>query len=163
MIPITISQRIKKKAIKLIQRHGTNDVFEICDTHNISILYDDLGTIDGFLQFHENHYLIHINRETSSKEIVIAHELGHFFLHKHLNSFIFSKCSIVLESKLEHQANIFATELTLPDELIFSQLPYIQNHTMEQMAAYFNIPLFILEYKIKNLNSFSESSMLVHT
>ncbi|MFP3398794.1 ImmA/IrrE family metallo-endopeptidase, partial [Brevibacterium sp. SIMBA_078] len=74
----------------------------------------------GFLQFYEeeNHYLIHVNEKFNYEKLVIAHELGHFFLHKNVNTFKLANCSSVLENKLEHQADVFASEILLTDEML---------------------------------------------
>ncbi|MGB9941680.1 ImmA/IrrE family metallo-endopeptidase, partial [Bacillus subtilis] len=73
---------------------------------NISVLYSNLGKVNGFLQYYEeeDHYLIHVNISRKNKFYIIAHEIGHYFLHKNLNTFKLSNCSVILKDKLEQQA-----------------------------------------------------------
>ncbi|CAF1832590.1 ImmA/IrrE family metallo-endopeptidase [Bacillus subtilis] len=154
MILIYTSKNIKHKAERVIQEHGTNDVCEICDNLNISILKSNLGRIKGFLQYYKkhHHYLIQVNQKYHNAKIIIAHELGHYFLHKNLNTFKMENCSLVLGEKLEHQANIFATELLLPDYVLANETTQLQNWSLDQIASFFQIPLFIVEHKIKHMN-----------
>lgn len=155
MILIYTSKNIKHKAERVIQEHGTNDVYEICDNLNITILKSNLGRIKGFLQYYkkQHHYLIQVNQSFQKfSKIIIAHELGHYFLHKNLNTFKMENCSLVLGEKLEHQANTFATELLLPDYVLANETSQLQNWSLDQIASFFQIPLFIVEHKIKHMN-----------
>ncbi|WP_156735312.1 ImmA/IrrE family metallo-endopeptidase [Bacillus velezensis] len=158
MILIYTSKNIKHKAERVIQEHGTNDVYEICDNLNITILKSNLGSIKGFLQYYkkQHHYLIQVNQKCQKfTKIIIAHELGHYFLHKNLNTFKMENCSLVLGEKLEYQANIFATELLLPDHALTHEKSNLQNWSLNQIASFFQLPLFVVEHKVKNLNLLS--------
>ncbi|MBD5024233.1 metallopeptidase ImmA, partial [Xanthomonas citri pv. citri] len=79
----------------------------------------------GLLQHDKatDQYLIHINENLQHQQFVIAHELGHYFLHKRLNTFKVVNCSKVLKDKLEHQASLFASELILTDKMLNEALP----------------------------------------
>ncbi|MGE9755244.1 ImmA/IrrE family metallo-endopeptidase [Bacillus inaquosorum] len=108
---------------------------EICDNLNITILKSNLGRIKGFLQYYkkQHHYLIQVNQKCQKfTKIIIAHELGHYFLYKNLITFKMENCSLVLGEKLEHQANIFATELLLPDHVLYQESPRIQGWTSHE-------------------------------
>ncbi|MGG4172743.1 ImmA/IrrE family metallo-endopeptidase [Bacillus safensis] len=154
---IYTDKRIKHKAQHLLKEHNGNDIYKICQTLNIPILKNDLGTVRGCLQYHENTdtYLIHINSNYEWGKFGIAHELGHFFLHKDLNSFKLRNCSIELENKLEDQANLFAAELLLPDNLINTS-PYPLNQWGIQQIAFLNdLPQFVVEQKVAQLKLFN--------
>ncbi|WP_326977691.1 ImmA/IrrE family metallo-endopeptidase [Bacillus inaquosorum] len=122
---------------------------------NISVLYSHLGKVNGFLQYYEeeDHYLIHVNISRENKSYIIAHEIGHYFLHKNLNTFKLSNCSVILKDKLEQQANIFATELILTDKMLLDALPIIRDLTTENVASYFKVPLFVAEQKISQFRN----------
>lgn len=149
---------IKHKVQQIVKSHETNDPFIICKKFNISILYSSLGKVDGFLQYYEeeDHYLIHVNNSCKNKSYIIAHETGHYFLHKNLNAFKLSNCSVLLKDKLEQQANIFATELILTDKMLLDALPIIRNLTKENVASYFKVPLFVAEQKISLFRNTTE-------
>ncbi|MFP3421552.1 ImmA/IrrE family metallo-endopeptidase [Bacillus sp. SIMBA_161] len=159
MIFIYTTKNIKHKAESVIESFKTNDIYEICKKLKIIITKSNLGRVRGFLQFYEeeNHYLIHVNEKFNYEKLVIAHELGHFFLHKNVNTFKLANCSSVLENKLEHQADVFASEILLTDEMLTNALPEIENMTHIQIASFFQLPLFVIEYKVEQLRLLSRT------
>lgn len=68
---------------RLIKKYKTNDPFEIADMLNISIFYEELGTINGYYNKPLRMKQIHINVALSEnmKKFTCAHELGHALLH----------------------------------------------------------------------------------
>ncbi|MDA1478049.1 ImmA/IrrE family metallo-endopeptidase [Bacillus changyiensis] len=161
MILIYPSLNIKHKAESIIKEYKTNDVYEICANLKIIILEEDLGCIKGFLQYYEeeNEYIIHVNKQSKHPEIIIAHELGHFILHKNLNIFKLEKCSLVFGSKLENQANIFASEILITDKMLIDELPRINDWTHKQIASFFKVPLFVIEYKFFRKKLLSQNTL----
>ena len=93
----------------LIERFGTNDVFEIVLKSNVKIVYDDwYPTTIGEFDKKTNTICINNRAVKESKnaieleKIIIAHELGHFFA-----------AEFDLENLSEEQfAREFAKELT---------------------------------------------------
>ncbi|UYO36455.1 ImmA/IrrE family metallo-endopeptidase [Bacillus zhangzhouensis] len=159
MITIYTDKRIKHKVQHLIKEHNSNDIYNICQSLNIPILKNDLGTVRGCLQYHENTdtYLIHINSNYEWEKFGIAHELGHYYLHKDLNSFKLQNCSIELEKKFEDQANIFAAELLLPDNLLNTSTYHLNKWKIQQIAFINDLPEFIVEQKAVQLRMFSQA------
>jgi len=162
VIRIYTTKNIKHKVESVINDFRTNDIHEICEKLGITILRHNLGRVKGFLQYYENadHYLIHVNENFYCEKLVIAHELGHFFLHKNVNTFKIANCSVVLENKLEHQANVFASEILLTDKMLTDALPEIENMTHRQIASFFQLPLFVIEYKVSQLRLLSRTREL---
>ncbi|WOC56951.1 ImmA/IrrE family metallo-endopeptidase [Bacillus halotolerans] len=128
-------------------------MYEICEQLNIIITKNNLGQAEGLLQHlkEEKRYIIHTNENLTHQTFIVAHELGHYFLHKNLNTFKMANCSVVLKDKLEHQANIFASELLLPDKLLKEHLFEIQNLTINQLASFFNLPTHVIQHKHSQL------------
>ncbi|AZV49375.1 ImmA/IrrE family metallo-endopeptidase [Bacillus halotolerans] len=153
MIPIYTSKNIKHKVQSILLSYGTNDVYEICEQLNIIITKNNLGQAEGLLQHlkEEKRYIIHTNENLTHQTFIVAHELGLYFLHKNLNTFKMANCSVVLKDKLEHQANIFASELLLPDKLLKEHLFEIQNLTINQLASFFNLPTHVIQHKHSQL------------
>lgn len=146
----TIHSKIKNYVEKLTQFYSTNDPKKIADYLGIIILQSDLGSIDGFLQLYNHKYIIHLNNKIefeTQQEKVIAHELGHYFLHKHFNVFNTNTHSLSFESSLENEANIFSCELLLNDDMIRNELIYIESMTISEIAAYFNLDEEIIQFK----------------
>ncbi|AMQ72492.1 hypothetical protein BAMY6614_03685 [Bacillus amyloliquefaciens UMAF6614] len=153
---------MKHKAESVIHDHGTNDVYKICDDLKIIILDGNLGRINGFLQYYkkEDKYLIHVNKNSVYPKIIVAHELGHYFLHKCLNTFQMENCSLILENKLEYQADIFASELLLPDYILSKELITYHNQSLIQIASAVKLPLSIVKVKFKQMNLLSTEKAL---
>ncbi|MEG2937133.1 MAG: ImmA/IrrE family metallo-endopeptidase [Vagococcus sp.] len=137
-----IDRSIKEEASRIVDFYNTNDPVAIAEYLGILVLKSDLGSVSGFLQYYSNHYVIHINENIENERAldrVIAHELGHYFLHKNLNIFKMSLSTIAFTGKIEREADIFACELLLPDKILNEEAPYIENMNYKELAVYFNI------------------------
>lgn len=62
--------------------------------------------------------------------LVMAHELGHAVLHRKDNCYFIRNKTMLLNSKIEIEANKFAMELLIPDEFLEEN----RNFTVEQIA-----------------------------
>lgn len=138
---------IKKTVQKLIQEHQTNDPYEIAKgIENLYVyewpLHPD---VKGFYQNDPPYRLIYINCSLPHylKRAVCAHELGHAFLHPTINSLTIRGYTFFSKDKFEHQANLFAVELLLCDN-IWSRYP---TFTLAQIAAAEQVPLEFVELK----------------
>lgn len=71
--------------------------------------------------FLKNHRYIFLNQELPDNErtMVMAHELGHAVLHRKQNCYFIRNKTLLLTSKTEKEANRFAAELLVPDDLIY--------------------------------------------
>ena len=82
------------------------------------------------------------------RDILIAHELGHFALHKDIAMMKGFQELEVLEKRdsepLETEANLFAAELLLPDEDV---LACLEEHTFFETAALLHVPAALLDFK----------------
>ncbi len=146
---LDIYLRIKKKVHDIIKHYSTNDPKSIADLLGIITLKSDLGSVEGFLQEYTHNYIIHLNtsiEEKTKQDRILAHELGHYFLHRHLNIFKLSSHSLVFESSLEHEADIFSCELLLNDQMLKEEFNYIQGKNLAELAAFFNV-----DYEVVNM------------
>ncbi|EPH99687.1 putative toxin-antitoxin system, toxin component [Enterococcus faecalis 13-SD-W-01] len=142
--------KIKEKVHNIINFYSTNDPKTIADFLGIIILHSDLGSVEGFLQTYSNKYIIHVNiaiEDERKKDRIIAHELGHYFLHRHLNVFNVSTHTLSLEYSLEYEANIFSCELLLNDKTLEEELTYIQGMNIFELSAFFNLDYEIVKMK----------------
>lgn len=111
---------IKAIVEKLIHEHGTNDPFAIADNLNIIILRPDMHNVLGFFSKYNRSKFIHLNNNIpeSLKRFVCAHELGHAVLHPDANTPFLKRCTLLSTSRIERQANTFAVECLMTDNLL---------------------------------------------
>lgn len=150
---------IKTQVQKLIRKCKTNDPFEIVKSYKtITVVsYSLPEEVKGFYQYYKRNRLIYINCDLPRyiQRIVCAHELGHALLHPKINSFTIKGHSFLSIDKYERQANLFAAELLLSDEVIFQY----EGFTLEQMAAAESIHPELVKLKLEAMkNSFRSHS-----
>lgn len=110
----------KSAAAQLIRACGTNDPFEIATQKNILVLFESLGEILGYFSSYKRISAIHINRDCADtvQRFICAHELGHRMLHPKTNVPFLRRNTLASIDKIEREANQFAVELLIPDELL---------------------------------------------
>lgn len=132
----------------LIEMYQTNNPFQLCDYLNIKIIRSNLGSeIKGFFQRTSNGYeIIHINSELNDNEskYICAHELGHAIMHIDLSLQFFIENPLQIKNKYEIQADKFAAELLIPDNLEPCEL---EGMTAKELGCYFGVPKELVEYK----------------
>lgn len=111
---------IRKIVKNLIKQYGTNDPFELADALGIWVYVINLGKIKGHYLHHENKKVFFINESLSKTEMLfcIAHELGHAVLHTTNNIYFNSSNTFFNHSKHEIEADRFAAELLISDDLL---------------------------------------------
>lgn len=115
-----MDDRIHRLVAYFAKKYETRNPFEIAD--NLGILYQ-IGNIgcSGCYMFLKNHRYIFLNQDLSENEmkLVMSHELGHAIMHRKENCYFIKNKTLLLNSKNEIEANAFAAELLIPDELIY--------------------------------------------
>ena len=115
---------IKEIYTSLVNTYGTNDPLKIIKRLGIIVQFTDLGENKGLyhtLEIEDNIYhCIHINNQLSSKEqkYTLAHELGHFILHKGSNVHFLRRVTSTPLSRQEIEADLFASYFIVSDEEI---------------------------------------------
>jgi Zn-dependent peptidase ImmA (M78 family) len=111
---------IKEIVRQLIKKHKSNDPFQIAKEKNIVILFAELGNTLGFYSSYKRVQFIHLNNQLDEmmQRFVCAHELGHAVLHPKSNTPFLRANTLFSVEKLEVEANTFAVELLLPDDVI---------------------------------------------
>ncbi|HDX9609143.1 TPA: ImmA/IrrE family metallo-endopeptidase [Bacillus toyonensis] len=111
---------IKEYALKIAEKHATTNPFEIARRKNIIVLFEDLGNTLGFYNTYKRFKFIHINNQIDgiTQRFVCAHELGHAVLHPKANTPFLRNQTFFSVDRLEIEANTFAVELLLTDEMV---------------------------------------------
>lgn len=109
---------IRLKVLDLIIKCGTKNPFKLAKKLNIEIIIEDLGEVRGLFKRVLRRKFIFINSKLNEfdKILVCAHELGHAILHSSSNyQFLIDNTSLLKRSRLEDEANLFASYLIFPD------------------------------------------------
>lgn len=127
---------IKAAVKQLMKKHNTNNPYELAKFLNIIILYAELGNTWGYYTTYKRSRFIIINQNIPEtlQTYTCAHELGHSVLHKGISTPFLRKHTLFSVEKIERQANTFAVELLLPDDLIM-QYPDISIHRLADMVG----------------------------
>jgi len=135
----------REVAIEIAARYNTNNPFDIARERNIGILYEPMKTTLGFYVRYRRFQHIILNDDLSEgmQHFVCAHELGHSILHADLNVPKLTRYTMFSRDKFERQANTFAVELLLPDELLREH----EDCSIYQLAASFCIPQEFVDLK----------------
>lgn len=129
---------------------GTNDPFVIADYLNIEVFRCPLGKISGYYKYLKKHKCIYINSdiEDNFSRVVMAHELGHAILHVKENCAFMSSKTLLLTSKIERQANLFAAYLLIPDDMLADFTGY----TQEYFCRCTGYPQELIELRLNSYN-----------
>ena len=145
-VPVVI-----EKGEDMVRHAGTRRPAEICDAYHIQIRLRDLQRRLKAYYFYIDriHKIVMDENITDSfRDILLAHELGHFALHKDIAMMKGFQEQEVLEKRdsepLETEANLFAAELLLPDDDV---LTCLEDHTFFETAAILRVPAALLDFK----------------
>lgn len=128
---------IKQIVIELIRKYETRCPFEIAKALGIHILYEDLGTINGYYNKTYRIKFIHINQNLDESAMIrtCSHELGHAVLHQDMNTNFLKMNTFFSTDKIEIEANKFMAELLIADDLIADN-PYLTKQQIACLAGY---------------------------
>ena len=125
---------IKARVNRLVRFYKTRDPFEMIKGMNIILVTYPLEGVRGFYQYFQRNNIIYLDEKLSDSErrFVLAHELGHMMLHKKSNAIFMDTRTQFNTSKYEQEANLFAMELLLPDQILSE---YVANgFTIDQIS-----------------------------
>ncbi len=123
---------IQLKVLNLIKKYGTNNPFKLAKKLNIEIIFDDLGEVRGLFKRILKRKFIFINSELSEFDqmLVCCHELGHAVLHSSSEyQFLIDNTKILRRSKIEDEANLFASYLLISDDEVFEEYEFKETKT----------------------------------
>lgn len=138
---------------KLKKKFRTDDPFEIAEACNINIKYKDFTDLKGMYTVIQRCPYIFLNKSLDEhmEKIVLFHELGHHFLHRHHAVSAFKENGLYdMSSKLEIEANIFAANFIIRDEDVMENVGY--GYTTEQAAMAMCVPHEMLLIKLNDMN-----------
>ncbi|HUY90697.1 MAG TPA: ImmA/IrrE family metallo-endopeptidase [Pirellulales bacterium] len=167
--PYLRSSEIEDRARLLLQQHGL-----FCTPINPVAVASVLGievfnasfdgdSISGMLRKSEGRYEILVNHShpPARKRYTIAHELGHYVLHRdQVESFVDPELNLFrskppdqktpAERVREIQANMFAAALLMPEELVRQQLQ--ATNDLPRLASVFQVSHSAMGNRLNNLD-----------
>jgi len=109
----------------------------IANMDNVFLIEYPLGNTRGFYHYFQKMNVIYIDERLPwhEKKFVCAHEMGHMILHKTCNAVFMDTRTQFNTSKFELDANRFAVEFLIPDEIILENI-YMTTGQLSQMLGY---------------------------
>jgi Zn-dependent peptidase ImmA (M78 family) len=152
-------QKAKHEAARVLRENTIIDppvdVREIASNYGINIVRVIFKSghkdISGFLDFPEKTIYINNEEAYNRNTFTIAHELGHYFLHKDLLQDHPEEYQVLLRRPLasdqdwkEKEANAFAAHLLVPNEFLNR---YKDFATVDQLAKAFMVSPEVIRYR----------------
>lgn len=132
-------------------------VRDIAEENGVDVVFADFGkhsgSVAGFCDF--NKAKLYVNREdiASRQTFTIAHELGHWMLHRQLFLDDPTRYPVLprfaspnSSNQLEKEANHFAANLLVPDRL----LAPIRTAPVSSLAKAFGVSPTMMGYRVRN-------------
>ena len=176
-MPVRSKTKAEKQAVKIWERSGKpmpvssalRHIVEICE---IELLYGELETVvSGMMVSREDSSsVIVVNKEhhENRQHFTIAHELGHYFLHRNSSPIFVDSTTAVFYrdpsasegTKLQEiEANAFAAELLMPEEEVrkrfVAPLTLMDMHEIDHVAAVFEVSTTALTHRLTRLGILS--------
>lgn len=128
---------IKERVNEIVQKYGTRNPLEIVKAMDAILVFHPLDGVRGFYHYFQRNHIIYVDERLPENELlfVIAHELGHLFLHKDSNAIFMDTRTNFVTSKFETEADRFALNLLIQDSDIEEHLDF----TTDQLSSITNI------------------------
>ena len=128
---------IKRLVAYYVRKYDTRNPFQLAEHLIVEVQIGPLGSRAGCYMFLKNHKCIFLNEDLEEHErmLVMAHELAHSIMHRKENCYFIRNKTLMLTSKAEIEANTFAAELLIPDDLIYEN-PGMNNTQIARLVGY---------------------------
>ena len=143
-------------AVKFLRRYGTCSPDRLVYEMGITVLSRPFAKQKGAYKVIERNRFIFIEEDLPPvmHDIVLLHEIGHDTLHRHeaVSTGGFQEFNIfdMGNRRMEYEANIFAAQISLPDDEI---LEYIyQGYDVGQIARAMDSDINLVALKVAELN-----------
>ena len=128
---------VKRLVAYYVKKYETRNPFRLAEYLNVFVHVGPLGSRAGCYMFLKNHKCIFLNEDLNEQErmLVMAHELAHSIMHRKENCYFIRNKTLLLTSEIETEANMFAAELLIPDDLIYEN-PGMSKSQIARLAGY---------------------------
>ena len=138
---------IRKLVSSYVRKYGTRNPFKLAEYLRIQVQIGNLGNCSGCYMFLKNHRCIFLNENLDERErtVVMAHELGHAIMHRKENCYFIRNKTFLLTSKYEIEANSFAAELLISDDILEEN----KNFTTEHFSMLLGYPEALVKLRLR--------------
>lgn len=150
----------KKKADALSEPYSVPPipVLEIAEQQGVDVIFADFNDagsrVAGFCDFEEARLYVNASDSLARQTFTIAHELGHWVLHKDFFDRTPNAYRILPRfqrtepgNPYEQEANCFAANLLVPKRLL---LP-VKSAPVARLAGIFSVSREMMEHRLKNV------------
>ena len=139
---------VRKKALACKRKFNTSDPFKLARALGIEVMICDIGSRLGCYMYLKRSKCIWINESLEGNELtfVMAHEVGHAILHPKENCY-FLRNQTLLNTKIEREANTFAVEFLIPDDVILEAKA--NGYTVDQLSRILGYEKELIELRLK--------------
>ena len=135
-MPKSKAEKLATKTWEETGRMMPVDVSKIASIHNIQVHTEDLeADVSGMMVTCEDSsvsIVINCNHHANRHRFSIAHELGHYFMHRALSPVFVDSTKVFFRdarasegtNRQEIEANAFAAELLMPEEEVRKRFPH---------------------------------------
>ena len=145
-----------RMAVRVLRRYGTRSPDRLAQEMGIIVMPRPFVKQKGAYKVIERNRFIFIKEDLPPvmHDIVLLHEIGHDTLHRHeaVSTGGFQEFNIfdMGNRRMEYEANIFAAQISLPDDEI---LEYIyQGYDVGQIARAMDSDINLVALKVAELN-----------
>lgn len=149
-----LSEYLHSTAEKLIRAFGDSP-FEIAEGIGIKVILNyEFSKLCGMYTVIKRRRIIILNGNMDSRrqKTVLAHEIGHDILHRHMaqNKVVHDVMVYDMSIKPEYEANMFASELLLRDADVLALLEK-DGYSAEQAAAALDADINLMLIKLSSM------------
>ena len=141
---------IKKRVNQIVRKYKARDPLDIAERMGCIIVRYPLEGVRGFYHYFQRNHIIYVDDRLPDHMVsfVIAHELGHVFLHQKSNAIFMDTRTHFVKSKYENEANLFAMDLLISDEGIEEHLSF----TSSQLSHLYGYHKSLIELRLRDFD-----------
>lgn len=139
---------IKREVDKLVKKYKTNCPYQLAEQLGIHVVFWDFHEeIHGVYYYTKRNKFIYINNNLNSNDqrFTCSHELGHAIFHPKLSTPFMRTNTLFSVDKIEREANRFAAELLIPDDV------FLEYNNIYDIASLHQVPVELVRLKCKKL------------
>lgn len=147
---------VYEKSTAITRKYDTDNPFKLAKELGIFVLFQkDFKKLKGMYKVILRNRFIFINANIpyEMQKIVCAHEIGHDQLHREfaVSNALHETSLFKINTKMEYEANLFASEILLSDEDVITYLS--DGYSVENVASLLSTDVNLVALKVNTLIS----------